>query len=743
MKKITLLLLFISVIANAQWQNVGTPAFTAGKALYTSLVVDEGGTPYVAYRDDANGKKASVMKYNGTSWVYVGAPGFSADEANYLSLAIDAGGALYLAYQDVGNNYRATVKKFNGTSWDTVGTVGFSGFTANYTSLALDSNGTPYVAFMDSGANAKASVMKFNGISWDYVGSAGVSAGSVYFTSIAFDTADNLYLTFTDVGTNNTNRGTVLKYNGSSWTAVGSAEFTPSSATYNRMAVDSSGTPHIAFLDGANGGRATVMKYNGSSWVAVGTPGFSAGTASEMSLVFDGSGTPYLSFVDNGADFKSRVMKFDGTAWVNVGTPGLSSYTASFTSLAFDPAGSLYLAFGDAGNEGKATVMTFPPAADGAVHLNDAACNSTAASFTKPLYSNTVPGVQSYRFRVKSGGQEEIINRSVPYFSLNMLQSPAYGTIYTVDVSVLTEGQWSAYGEACTVTTIPSPLSQLELCTEGGTAVSGFAAPVYTTGVPQATNYRFRVTSLAGTTTLDRPTRYFMLNMIPSYDYNVDYSVEVASFTGGSWSAYGEPCVVYVDLPAAGVALRAPYCNGTVSKRGQAIYATHYPGGVTWHFRVAVGASQYTVVRNVGYFFLSQLPVSVPFGTTVGVEVKVFTAGTESAWGASCPVTLINQTGRPGNGDDADADETVTETVTVLKGFPNPFTNTFAIDFATESDEQVHIVVYDMTGKLVDRRSASVTELLNLRIGDNFTTGIYNLILTQGETVKTLRVMKN
>src|SRR4051812_41935190 len=69
-----------------QWQNVGPAGFTSGAAQYTVIAFDSSGAPYVAYRDAANGNKATVMKYTAGTWSIVGAAGFSAGTADYLSI---------------------------------------------------------------------------------------------------------------------------------------------------------------------------------------------------------------------------------------------------------------------------------------------------------------------------------------------------------------------------------------------------------------------------------------------------------------------------------------------------------------------------------------------------------------------------------------------------------------------------------------------------------------------------------
>jgi hypothetical protein len=377
----------------------------------------------------------------------------------------------------------------------------------------------------------------------------------------------------------------------------------------------------------------------------------------------------------------------------------------------------------------------------GPVNLNNAACNSTVTSFTQGLYSTSAIGAQGYRFRVKNGAAEQIIERTTPFITLSMLTSPAFGVTYLIDVAVKLNGEWTDYGKVCKVTTVnPVQASKLELCNTGGTSVAAFTTPIYAVYVPSATNYRFQITSSQGTVTFDRPSRYFSLNMLSSYDYNIDYSVRVATLSGGVWSAYGDACIVRVDMPTA--TLRPQYCGGTVPLKGTAIYATNYPGAVSFRFRVTYNGTAYEINRTVGYFMLNQVPTFIPPGATVAVEVKVFTASAQSAYGPVCNVTLANPNGRPGADNESDTD-TAKQPEAKLSGFPNPFRETFALNFTTESEEMVNIVVYDMTGKLVDKRTVSANELPTLQIGDNFAAGVYNLILTQGETIKTLRVVKN
>ena len=74
--------------------------------------------------------------------------------------------------------------------------------------------------------------------------------------------------------------------------------------------------------------------------------------------------------------------------------------------------------------------------------------------------------------------------------------------------------------------------------------------------------------------------------------------------------------------------------------------------------------------------------------------------------------------------------------------YPNPFAENFKLDVTTSSEESLQIKVYDMLGKLVDNRILETTEVEGFEVGANYPSGVYNVIVSQGDTVKTLRVIK-
>ena len=50
--------------------------------------------------------------------------------------------------------------------------------------------------------------------------------------------------------------------------------------------------------------------------------------------------------------------------------------------------------------------------------------------------------------------------------------------------------------------------------------------------------------------------------------------------------------------------------------------------------------------------------------------------------------------------------------------------------------------VYDMSGKLLEVRQMNSEQVNDEKVGNNYPSGVYNVIVTQDANIKTLRVIK-
>jgi hypothetical protein len=344
-------------ISIGSWQIVGFEGFSPGVSNFQSLTIDVNNVPYVAFRDDANSYKTTVMKFDGSNWVFVGNPGFSSGIANYQSLKFDNNNVPYVAFQDHGNSGKATVMKFNGTNWVTIGNAGFSVGYTTFQSLAFDNNNFPYVAYRDDADSGKTTVMKFDGSTWVNVGNSGFSSDSSSFQSLVINSNNVPYVAFRDDA--NSYKTTVMKFDGTNWINVGNAGFSEGFSTYQSLALDINNKLYVTYRDGGSSNKTMVKKFDGVNWVLVGSDGFSSGGGRQQRLAIDRNNVPYVAYQDILNLSKTIVKGFDGVNWLTIGSYLASTGVTNHQSLAINSHNKPYVAFSDDGLTTKTTVQVF------------------------------------------------------------------------------------------------------------------------------------------------------------------------------------------------------------------------------------------------------------------------------------------------------------------------------------------------------------------------------------------------
>jgi len=77
-----------------------------------------------------------------------------------------------------------------------------------------------------------------------------------------------------------------------------------------------------------------------------------------------------------------------------------------------------------------------------------------------------------------------------------------------------------------------------------------------------------------------------------------------------------------------------------------------------------------------------------------------------------------------------------------LKSYPNPFSTSFRLSFVSENTEDVNLNAYDLTGRLIESRNINYSDVNSLEFGTNYQSGMYILVLKQGDITKSFRVIK-
>lgn len=171
-----------------------------------------------------------------------------------------------------------------------------------------------------------------------------------------------------------------------------------------------------------------------------------------------------------------------------------------------------------------------------------------------------VSGASNYQYRFTNASlsysYEAYRNNSSTDYRLTWLPSnfaAQYSTTYNVEVRALVGGIWGTYGNVCTITTPSAPLTSLQPAFCSNFALPTFSSAVNCVAIAGASNYRYKITGPASyskvftrnSSLTDWRFSWTLLccgqqNMLA----NSTYTVEVAYYAGGAWSAYGPACTI-------------------------------------------------------------------------------------------------------------------------------------------------------------------------------------------------------
>lgn len=171
------------------------------------------------------------------------------------------------------------------------------------------------------------------------------------------------------------------------------------------------------------------------------------------------------------------------------------------------------------------------------------------------------------------------------------------------------------------------------------------------------------------------------------------------------------------------------------------IYATAVTNAVGYRFNVYNQAgttlvASYESVTNS--FSFSQL-TGYAFDTTYQVRVQVIRGTEYGVEGTACSITVLKDAPARALSNQ---DEIKSSIISEFKAYPNPFTTTFSITPMEGETATLFYQVYDVTGKMIESRSVEVSEITNHAIGEYYPVGMYLVMVRQGATTQTLKMVK-
>ncbi|MCZ8197535.1 MAG: GEVED domain-containing protein [Flavobacterium sp.] len=365
--------------------------------------------------------------------------------------------------------------------------------------------------------------------------------------------------------------------------------------------------------------------------------------------------------------------------------------------------------------------------------LSPSSCGAALPFIYSSIAADAKAGATAYDFEITNMTTNAVHHtiRNVNWFRLNETSSFDYGTTYSVRVMLRIGTVWLGYyGDLCSVTTpsISTPASSATIVNPTcGSTLATIYSTINAKAITGVTGYRYRVTRGTEVQTFVSAFNWFKMNQLPNYVYGAEYTVEVAYKTTGDYTDYGPACTIYTPaVPTINS------CGLTVAS-GSTISTSSLTGVTLYTFEVTPsGGSAIVFNKTTPNFQVNSIP-GYSSATVYSIRVAVTSTGIQSAFGSACTINVPAPT-RLSDGNISSEFKAV--------GYPNPFATNFTLDITTSSDERVKVAVYDMIGKQLENVEVNASESNLLEIGSNYPAGVYNIIVSQGDNVKSLRMIK-
>jgi hypothetical protein len=379
-------------LANTYWQAVGSNRgyISTGAGYETDIAVSDSGVVYTAFEDKKNGKKARIRKLDGTNWTDLtdanNPAGLISTSRGRNPVITTKGSEAYIAFSDQANGKKVRVKKWDGSNWADLSDANYPNGLISLQEgeepeIAFDkAQDTLYVAFADEANGYRTKVMSWNGSVWSAVADSNnpegfISVGAGEEVAIAPSKLSNsMYFVYEDISSGLKLR--VKKWDGSNWSDVTDSAhpdgLITDTASYSpSLAVDSQDNVYIVYTYKKEG-NTHIIYWNSSVWNVLGSGTVVKGKSIESTVAIDDSDniivamSQYKKIGKQKKSFRVRVRKWNGLEWINVSDNNnrqgfLSKKGKGDPSLATGD-GKVYIIFTDYSSRRRARVMYFNPA---------------------------------------------------------------------------------------------------------------------------------------------------------------------------------------------------------------------------------------------------------------------------------------------------------------------------------------------------------------------------------------------
>ncbi|MGL2967586.1 T9SS type A sorting domain-containing protein [Flavobacterium sp. XGLA_31] len=556
---------------------------------------------------------------------------------------------------------------------------------------------------------------------WQYRVVTATNTNPAWITITAAN-AGTIYTNYTTATLGITRPSTALPAKGTEYrvlvdTGCG-AVLTSNTALLNSLAAAKGGTILVdANVCAGSSATFTVSGYVGTSFQWQSSPISTSTAPGVFTDIAGATGTTYTTTIQSTSDRSYRVVVTNGPCGETTATSATKTITINPKSVAGTVTGGGMICSGSSGSlkvagyVGKiqweystdgVNYTNAPKAADAqTVPFGTSSVSSTAASYVP---TNITANVY-FRAKITSGACSSAYTSAVQY----VMATTAFVGVVSPATSLICPG---------TGTT-------LNVSTASGT-ITWQKSTNWLTALPTWTTVKNSTITLAtGNLTASTAYRVMVTTGACSTVYSDIAVVNVVA------KPLAKTVVANTTTPSGKTALTA-MCTTDVSKI--LTIGAGYIGDIHWQTSTTSTTEGFTdiagatsVSYNVTSPAIGPNYFRVRFTNSCGVEVI---GAVVTVYYKDCAAAKVVE------------DEVVTKAPFAVVAYPNPYNDNFKLSLTTSNEDNIGIMVYDMTGKLVDQKEVRPSDMSELQIGDRYASGIYNVIVTQGAEVKTVRVIK-
>lgn len=384
--------------------------------------------------------------------------------------------------------------------------------------------------------------------------------------------------------------------------------------------------------------------------------------------------------------------------------------------------------------------------------LSPSSCGITPSLMSSILFANAVTGAIQYEYLLTntSLGYSQSYVKTNNNFNLAQFTGLTNGSTYTVQVRVDVGSGFGAYGPGCNVTVpsiIPTTALSVGSC---NTSPATFTTILFADPIAGATQYEYRLTSsaLGYSQIFAKTNNNFNLSQFTGLQTSATYTVRIRVTVGGTAGSFGSTCTITTPSSYPTTQLSAGSCNSSPATFTNIIFADGVAGATQYEYlltNTSLGYSQSFVKSNAN-FNLSQF-TGLALSTTYSVQVRANVFGSFGPYGAICTVTtpasFIMMPSSITNNLFAKVAAVNNEQAFEAMVYPNPFENAFTVNLLSYYVEGlVTITIYDATGKLIETKTLEPSEVSNYAFGSGYASGLYNIVASQGDAIKSIKVLK-